>query len=878
MCLVSHVAWCQEVTNPIIPGVADAGVLKYNGKYYLGGVFTNGGLSVSNDLIHWSTPVHVVSIDNDWIKGCKAGDDQIHANDMIYKDGKFHLYWSVNYWGKDKHAVHVVHTKSNQVLGPYNEENKKTWMDNRIDPFVFKDDDGKLYMYMVRFTDGNTVWGRPMKNPDEFSADPVYQFASLPNTWETMDNKVLEGPWVFKYRGRYYMMYNANHTSPEWGNYQLGVAEADSPLSFQNGRKYSHPVVTGNQLGLDEIYVDLLRYSQSYKPLFSFVEQLPEAGWKQLNFDDSGWKKGKAGFSSQVFPGSTTRRQGCVWTSPNLWLRKSFEVNKKLENVALRVAHDGDTKIYLNGNLVYEKDGKDYCIVNLSAKQKQALRKGHNVLAVETHQGIRNFFDVSLFDMQADQADDILLTPGQPNILRGPNGFEWWLVYMANMNNEKRSQFTDRVLFFNHELYVDGITGPHTKGYHPAPSLPSKSIQKEVCSFGILKGVEPAISYLFETGFKTSKDAGIYIWWKDDQNNLSLDFDLQHKMWGVRYLQNGQDTVISHSLPKDFRAGVYHHVRIEKDEADVAIWLDEMPLANTSFLKQLLPLAEKGLPGVFDKGGDARFEGVTYTVGFDKAQLALVDDQLVVKGENLKNYELGLQVSGLDQTAKAGIYPIYVDDNNYLKLVMDGHLRRMRLTGKRRGKIFVDKLISLAANKVVYPDVKYTDFIEKTYRFKTKTYFDKIYLNRHDCNNPSKFEENMFDFFDISYRKADEWLPLNNKEYSHTKQLKSVIAQHPAYNVMETSMPGCDGIRFINKNAEDFQNHIYKIQIHELWKESYNIRCIRSGDLVYLYVDGKQIYQLPVDFASSRIGFHTESGKPTYEGVMYYQVVHATKY
>jgi GH43 family beta-xylosidase len=74
-----------------------------------------------------------------------------------------------------------------------------------------------------------------MKNPAEFAGEPVCQFASLPDTWETMDNRVAEGPWVMKYRGRYYMMYNANHTSTEWGNYQLGVAEADSPLGFQNG-------------------------------------------------------------------------------------------------------------------------------------------------------------------------------------------------------------------------------------------------------------------------------------------------------------------------------------------------------------------------------------------------------------------------------------------------------------------------------------------------------------------------------------------------------------------------------------------------------------------------------------------------------------------
>lgn len=39
LCL--HIS-AQEIQNPILPGVADAGVVKYNGKYYIGGVHTNG--------------------------------------------------------------------------------------------------------------------------------------------------------------------------------------------------------------------------------------------------------------------------------------------------------------------------------------------------------------------------------------------------------------------------------------------------------------------------------------------------------------------------------------------------------------------------------------------------------------------------------------------------------------------------------------------------------------------------------------------------------------------------------------------------------------------------------------------------------------------
>lgn len=326
--------FAQNIQNPVLPGVADAGVMKYNGKYYIGGVRTNGDFYVSDDLVHWGKPIHVVSMDNDWTRGSGAGDDQIHANDMFYLNGDFHLYWSVNYWGKDKHAVHTVHAQSKDVLGAYTEPNKKTWMDNRIDPKVFRDDDGQLYMYMVRFTDGNTIWGRKMKNPAEFAGEPVCQFASLPDTWETMDNRVAEGPWVMKYRDRYYMMYNANHTSTEWGNYQLGVAEADSPLGFQNGNKYSYPVVGCNQTQLEEKQVDLLRYGRTYEPLFAYTESKPGSDWTKATYDDSGWAKGETGFSSREVKGSTTRHLGTLWNTPSLWLRKTFSAGSETGNLA----------------------------------------------------------------------------------------------------------------------------------------------------------------------------------------------------------------------------------------------------------------------------------------------------------------------------------------------------------------------------------------------------------------------------------------------------------------------------------------------------------------------------------------------------------------
>lgn len=851
----------QNIPNPVLPGVADAGVMKYNGRYYIGGVRTNGDFYVSDDLVHWGLPIHVVSMNNDWSRGSGAGDDQIHANEMLYLNGDFHLYWSVNYWGKDKHAVHIVHAQSDRVLGPYTEPEKRTWMDNRIDPKVFKDDDGQLYMYMVRFTDGNTIWARKMKNPAEFSGDPVCLFASLPDTWETMDNRVAEGPWVMKYRDTYYLMYNANHTGTEWGNYQLGVAQADSPLSFQQGNKYSYPVVASNQVALEEQFVDILRYgSGDYAPMFKYTETRPSGDWTVAAYDPVGWKEGEAGFSSREIQGSTTRRQGTLWASRTLWLRKEFTADASCGNLALRVAHEGDTKIYLNGALVYEKDGADYVMVNLDARGRKALREGKNLLAVETSEGRSCFFDVALFDMKDTVADDILMTPGQPNILRGPNGFEWWLVYMANRNKETRSQYIDRVQFFDKTMHVDGITGPHTLGYHSEPALPTFSLMEETSSFGALQQAQPSSAYLFETSVKADGEAGVIAWWQDAANYAYVGTDATCRRWYLRTCLDGKQHVESFELPADFRPGVYHHWRIERNESSLKVWLDEIPAPGKAVFTGVLPAAA-GVPGVFDQTGKALFEGTAYTIGFDEYECKF-SGQDVLKGEWLEDYEMSFQLYGTAK-GKAGSYPVYVDEANYVKALFNSDTHALEVTAVKKGKQLWKKNFPLECLQTVYPDVKYTDFIEKNYRFSVPVRLDALYLNRHEEGNKQVFAENMFSHFDIEYLNQGEWHPIHSEEVT--------VAPHPAYNRLAFAPVWAEGVRFINRDAEDLQRHIYKIRIHEQWKDSYHFRAVRRGGKLHLFVDGKELDTVDVTYPASRIGFCTEN-LSIYKGILYYHI------
>lgn len=905
----------QNIPNPVLPGVADAGVIKYNGKYYIGGVFTDGDFYVSKDLVNWEGPVHVFDMDNDWTKGTQVGNDQIHANDMIYHNGEFHLYWSVNHWGQDKHIVHIGHATSNHVLGPYIEPIKDTWLDSRIDPQVFKDDDGKFYMYMVRFSDGNTIWARPMRDPYSFSGKPVYQFASLPHTWETYDSRVAEGPWVIKYRDRYYMMYNANDTNSEKGNYQLGVAEANSPTTFSNGNKYSYPLLLSNQISLEEEYTDLLKFNKgSYDPVFNYTTVQPQGDWKQLEYNDSSWQKGKGGFSDHKIVDSTVRPQETVWEASSIYLRKKFHADSSTGNIALRITHDGDTKVFLNGQLIYDRQGADYIMHHLTEKDKSALVRGENVIAIISKKGKRNYIDVSLFDLKEETADDILFSPGQPNIVRGPNGFEWWLVYMANKNNEQRSQYINRIYFHNKTMHAGRITSTRTKGYLPAPTYATFSdafddadftqkrwschpaawrvTNEEFCSprqtsTAILDKQQASDTYLFESGVKTNGKAGIIAWWKDSRNWMKIGLSAQGQSWYVEESINGITNVSLYPLPDDFKFNVYHSISIERNSHQFNIKIDGIPAPGLADLKP--SYAPRGVPGLFTEEGTSYFDGVTFTIGWDEFDQGItawkgalsgekakgeytVDSKGLTtsgnefqafKGDPLSQYEVSVQITNQDEKGIAGAYPVYTDNKNYVKTGFDFHEGRLTVTQVVNGKTAHESKYDLENWKTHYADIKYTDFIKKGYSFEYPTWINGIQLNRISYDNQS-FTENMFEKMNIEYMCNEKWYPLPISGVTE--------ADNPLYNQTSFNPVRAEALRFVNKEAQDLNRYIYKTRVHEQFKSSFNLRCVKLTDSILILVDGEEICRLNDNGKPAQVGLYSNHTTAIFNGILRYHI------
>ncbi|MEO6584360.1 MAG: DUF5127 domain-containing protein, partial [Ferruginibacter sp.] len=112
--------------------------------------------------------------------------------------------------------------------------------------------------------------------------------------------------------------------------------------------------------------------------MMKYTEAEPVDGWQNETFNDTKWKSGKAPFSDNKTTAATR------WASKNIWVRRTFTVNNSTINKAfLKIKHDDNTEVYLNGEEVYNYKGwlGKFQYIPLD-ELKGKLKKGKNVLAI----------------------------------------------------------------------------------------------------------------------------------------------------------------------------------------------------------------------------------------------------------------------------------------------------------------------------------------------------------------------------------------------------------------------------------------------------------------------------------------------------------------
>ena len=146
--------------------------------------------------------------------------------------------------------------------------------------------------------------------------------------------------------------------------------------------------------------VPVLPTSREAGQRWRYTTAAPEGEWSQPGFDDSGWRSGLGGFGTERTPGAVVRTR---WDTEDIWLRRTFQLSSTdFESLHLRIHHDEDAEVYLNGHPIGAFEGytAGYAFVPLTEEARQALRTGTNTLAVHvTQTDGGQYIDLGLVDL-----------------------------------------------------------------------------------------------------------------------------------------------------------------------------------------------------------------------------------------------------------------------------------------------------------------------------------------------------------------------------------------------------------------------------------------------------------------------------------------------
>jgi hypothetical protein len=133
----------------------------------------------------------------------------------------------------------------------------------------------------------------------------------------------------------------------------------------------------------------LLSTADEQLQTWKYTISQPDDSWMNLDYDDSAWSNGKSGFGNGQ-PSNTV--VGTKWTTNDIWIRKKVKFNiteADLDNLMMKLYHDEDCEIYINGTKVLLRTGytTDYELDKFPSDYKSCLNlNDSNIVAVHCKQ------------------------------------------------------------------------------------------------------------------------------------------------------------------------------------------------------------------------------------------------------------------------------------------------------------------------------------------------------------------------------------------------------------------------------------------------------------------------------------------------------------
>jgi hypothetical protein len=126
------------------------------------------------------------------------------------------------------------------------------------------------------------------------------------------------------------------------------------------------------------------------------VTTAPPDGWTAADFDDAAWTAAPGGFGTAGTPGAVV---GTEWDGSDIWLRAELELDAPADDLWLRLHHDEDAEVWLDGELLGRFAGYTTRYI-WHPLRRRALAPGRHVLAVHCRQTTGGqFLDAGLYTL-----------------------------------------------------------------------------------------------------------------------------------------------------------------------------------------------------------------------------------------------------------------------------------------------------------------------------------------------------------------------------------------------------------------------------------------------------------------------------------------------
>ncbi len=219
----------------------------------------------SLDMLNWKDHGEVLHL-NDVVNEDETNEDwALWAPDMIYHNGKYYLYFPVNIREKGATKAKLSYTAvavCDKLGDRFKVIQDRIPGTKGIDPCVFRDDDGKVYLYygsrwVAELDDNMIEFKSDIKSVNIDCEDRLANDESFNAQWVgTVDNKrfnvtnYMEGPWMHKRNGKYYFNYHTFYGS-EVPNYEDDPTRRKSQLDFSYGESPCGPLKYGGVLNYE---------------------------------------------------------------------------------------------------------------------------------------------------------------------------------------------------------------------------------------------------------------------------------------------------------------------------------------------------------------------------------------------------------------------------------------------------------------------------------------------------------------------------------------------------------------------------------------------------------------------------------------------------